>query len=437
MFSDVSFLGEATLQTENYGHIYSMDQELYGSSMYIQSLTPGLITSHKHGKKSHEDHKKCSTDLLHQSLCETDTDSFSNQLSASNSINIINHVQEEQEKVGRVAGWAVNIDKLLQDISGLCVFTEFLKKEFSEENIIFWTEVEKYKQITCQDMRNVQAKEIFDKHLSVDASEPVNIDSVARKQVDSQLDIPTPQIFDVAQHQIYRLMKQDSYTRFLKSELYKTCLLKEMVDKSLAQEENNGKETDENEKDSKIKTNKEESQDKGKRRRSLLPWRQKASKNSMKSSSNSEAKNSKEKKKDKEPINLSKDTPMFGSKKTIIKKQVLFWIDLPNKKSIDVKVKPTSLIRVVLKPILHKYGLRMDSTEIYLSDPTIWLDLEGPASSLDNQRVVVVPRDDCPGYQRRRSSLFMFIEKRLHRNGNKRSSVDKDAIKGTFALQHE
>ncbi|KAL3861375.1 hypothetical protein ACJMK2_007411 [Sinanodonta woodiana] len=377
MFSDVSFLGEATLQTENYGHIYSMDQELYGSSMYIQSLTPGLITSHKHGKKSHEDHKKCSTDLLHQSL----------------------------------DGWSV-------------IGQEFLKKEFSEENIIFWTEVEKYKQITCQDMRNVQAKEIFDKHLSVDASEPVNIDSVARKQVDSQLDIPTPQIFDVAQHQIYRLMKQDSYTRFLKSELYKTCLLKEMVDKSLAQEENNGKETDENEKDSKIKTNKEESQDKGKRRRSLLPWRQKASKNSMKSSSNSEAKNSKEKKKDKEPMNLSKDTPMFGSKKTIIKKQVLFWIDLPNKKSIDVKVKPTSMIRVVLKPILHKYGLRMDSTEIYLSDPTIWLDLEGPASSLDNQRVVVVPRDDCPGYQRRRSSLFMFIEKRLHRNGNKQSSVE-------------
>jgi hypothetical protein len=50
--------------------------------------------------------------------------------------------------------------------------------------------------------RNVQAKDIFNKHLSVHALEPVNIDSVARQQADSQLDIPTPQIFDVAQHQV-------------------------------------------------------------------------------------------------------------------------------------------------------------------------------------------------------------------------------------------
>jgi hypothetical protein len=65
-------------------------------------------------------------------LDETDTDSFSNQLSASNRVNnIINHVQEE-EKDGRVAGWAVSFDKLLQDISGLCVFT------VSDTNIIFF-----------------------------------------------------------------------------------------------------------------------------------------------------------------------------------------------------------------------------------------------------------------------------------------------------------
>ncbi|KAK3594597.1 hypothetical protein CHS0354_000390 [Potamilus streckersoni] len=377
MSVDISFVEEAPLQMENYGNFYTSDKELCRMSMYVQNQTQRL--GHNYGKKLHQYQKRCSLDILHQ---------------------------------------------------------EFLKKEFSEENIIFWMTVEKYKQITSQEMRNVQAREIFNKHLSVHASEPVNIDSVARQQADSQLDTPTPQIFDVAQHQIYRLMKLDSYARFLKSELYKTCLFKEMEGKPLdiPQEENkSGKETDEKEKQLKMREG-EENEDKGKRRRSLLPWRQKASKSSMKSSSDARTKNSKEKDKERKPLNQSKDTPLFGSKKVIIKKQVLFWIDLPNKKSVDVKVKPTRAIRVVLKPILHKYGYRMDGVDVYLSGHATVLDLEGLVSSLDNQRVVVVPRDDCPGYQRRRSSLFLFIEKRVHRNYSKRSSVDKYTTQGHISI---
>ncbi|KAK3607981.1 hypothetical protein CHS0354_009917 [Potamilus streckersoni] len=426
-------VGEASLQMENYDNIFSSKKELRRKSMYIQKTTQGLIApGYKHGKKLHQYQKRCSLDIPNQFFDEKDTDSLNSQLLASKSVNsIINHVQEkEKDEVGRVAGWAVNFDKLLLDLSGLRVFTEFLRKEFSEENIIFWMTVEKYKQITSQEMRNVQAKEIFNKHLSMHASEPVNIDSIARQQADSQLDTPTPQIFDVAQHQIYQLMKQDCYARFLKSELYKTCLFKEMEGKQLdiPQEENkNGKETDEKEKQLKM-TEGEENEDKGKRRRSLLPWRQKASKSSMKLPSDDGAKNSKEKDKERKPLNLSKDTPMFGCKEAIMKKRVLFWIDLPNKKSVDVKDKPTRMIRVVLKPILHKYGFKMDGVDMYLSGHTAVLDLEGLVSSLDNQRVVVVPRDDCPGYQKRRSSLIVFIE-RVHRKCSKGSDVNKHATK--------
>ncbi|KAK3596056.1 hypothetical protein CHS0354_018276, partial [Potamilus streckersoni] len=65
------------------------------------------------------------------------------------------------------------------------------------------------------------------------------------------------------------------------------------------------------------------------------------------------------------------------------------------------------------------------------------LDLDGLVSSLDNQRVVVVPKDDCPGYKRRRSSLFAFIEKRVHHNCSKGSSVEKDATKGHICIAEE
>ncbi|KAL3863634.1 hypothetical protein ACJMK2_005384 [Sinanodonta woodiana] len=485
--------------------------------------------------------QRTSLSQSHESLVVIDTDPLnSHRLSAANSVNsIINHVKEEEEKeeVGRVAGWAVNFDKLLRDISGLHVFTEFLKKEFSEENIIFWTTVEKYKQITNQDLRKVQAKDIFNKHLSVRASEPVNIDSVARQQADSQMDTPTPQIFDLAQHQIYQLMKQDSYARFLKSELYKTCLIKEMEGKPLdvPQEENKKeKESEEKEKDSKKKSKGKENEDKEKRRRSLLPWRQKASKSSSKSSSDAESKKSKTKEKDKEaevnnnrkstsatttlpsvtsnpipsvgsslsttrneepapdtdeqpkfcrvilpdgsttvvctragqtinivlgklcekrnmtiasvdifllgsdkPLNLSEDISVLGSKEVIIEKRVLFRMDLPNKKSIGVKAKPNRVILDVFKPILHKYGLRIDSIEVYLSGHTAVLDLEGLVSLLDNQRVVVVSKDDGQGYQKRRSSIFGFIEKRVHRNGSKGTWEDKDETKGHICTPEE
>ena len=42
----------------------------------------------------------------------------------------------------------VSFEKLLNDELGLHIFTEFLKKEFSQENIQFWIECEKLKSFT-------------------------------------------------------------------------------------------------------------------------------------------------------------------------------------------------------------------------------------------------------------------------------------------------
>jgi hypothetical protein len=47
--------------------------------------------------------------------------------------------------------WAVSFEKLLNDQMGLHVFTEFLKKEFSQENIQFWIECEKLKTLSDSD----------------------------------------------------------------------------------------------------------------------------------------------------------------------------------------------------------------------------------------------------------------------------------------------
>ena len=75
-------------------------------------------------------------------------------------------------------------------------------------------------------------------------------------------------------------MKQDSYSGFLKSDLYKNYLMKEMEGQPLESDaiETNGdkvKSDKQSEKDSKKKgKGKENEENKDKRRRSLLPWRQ-------------------------------------------------------------------------------------------------------------------------------------------------------------------
>jgi regulator of G-protein signaling len=47
------------------------------------------------------------------------------------------------------------------------------------------------------------------------------------------LNKPNAHIFEKAQSQIFQLMKLDSYTRFLKSNMYKDCIMSEMEGKSI------------------------------------------------------------------------------------------------------------------------------------------------------------------------------------------------------------
>jgi hypothetical protein len=51
----------------------------------------------------------------------------------------------EKKDIGRVGGWAADFDKLLRDPAGLQTFAEFLRKEFSHENIFFWCACERYR----------------------------------------------------------------------------------------------------------------------------------------------------------------------------------------------------------------------------------------------------------------------------------------------------
>ncbi|XP_071448992.1 regulator of G-protein signaling loco isoform X2 [Hetaerina americana] len=205
--------------------------------------------------------------------------------------------EERGVDIGRVGGWASSFEKLLEDPIGLHTFAEFLKKEFSAENIYFWVACERYRNTpndpvksgdgkgggNQQSRRAALAQDIFERHLCLGAPEPVNVDSHARQETEEGLAAAQPTLFLQAQKQIFNLMKFDSYPRFLKSDLYKECLLRDMSGQSFSFGSgmtldadlclNTNQDGDEVQSGKQLKKSRSDAEER--RRKSLLPWHRK------------------------------------------------------------------------------------------------------------------------------------------------------------------
>ncbi|XP_028259007.1 regulator of G-protein signaling 4 [Parambassis ranga] len=117
-----------------------------------------------------------------------------------------------------VEKWKESFSHVMSTDTGRTVFTNFLKSEFSEENINFWIACEEYKK-TAPSKLPGRAKQIFQQYVESDALNEVNLDSVTREDTKQNMENACPSCFDVAQKMIYTLMEKDSYRRFLKSKL--------------------------------------------------------------------------------------------------------------------------------------------------------------------------------------------------------------------------
>lgn len=99
--------------------------------------------------------------FLYSQSIDDDADSLRSRSDLTNRANITNGV----------TSWGSAFEKLLEDPAGLHTFAEFLKKEFSAENIYFWTSCERYRQLEDAE-RSKEAIQIFSKHLGAGCSEP-------------------------------------------------------------------------------------------------------------------------------------------------------------------------------------------------------------------------------------------------------------------------
>ncbi|KAI9546021.1 hypothetical protein NQZ68_031310 [Dissostichus eleginoides] len=126
--------------------------------------------------------------------------------------------------VDDVVAWGESLDQLLECKTGQLVFEDFLRTEYSEENLLFWLACEDYRKTTSQTEITTAAKRIYTEFVQVDAPRQINIDCVTRESIRENLSQPWPNCFDRAQRLIYGLMENDCYPRFLKSEMYQALL---------------------------------------------------------------------------------------------------------------------------------------------------------------------------------------------------------------------
>ncbi|XP_039762706.1 regulator of G-protein signaling 7 [Pararge aegeria] len=137
--------------------------------------------------------------------------------------------QEKQCKeplpLRRVRRWSFGLRELLRDPPGREHFAKFLSKEFSGENLKFWLAVQELKSLPIRRVAT-RSKEIWKEFLAADAPSPINIDAASRELTRVKVESGTPDryCFDQAQAHVYHLMKSDSYSRYLRSEMYKDYL---------------------------------------------------------------------------------------------------------------------------------------------------------------------------------------------------------------------
>ncbi|XP_071068645.1 regulator of G-protein signaling 17 isoform X2 [Dasypus novemcinctus] len=123
-----------------------------------------------------------------------------------------------------VLSWSQNFDKMMKAPAGRNLFREFLRTEYSEENLLFWLACEDLKKEQNKKVIEEKARMIYEDYISILSPKEVSLDSRVREGINRNLLDPNSHMYEDAQLQIYTLMHRDSFPRFLNSQIYKSLV---------------------------------------------------------------------------------------------------------------------------------------------------------------------------------------------------------------------
>uniref|UniRef100_A0AAZ3STL1 RGS domain-containing protein n=1 Tax=Oncorhynchus tshawytscha TaxID=74940 RepID=A0AAZ3STL1_ONCTS len=123
----------------------------------------------------------------------------------------------------RVKRWGFGINEVLKDPVGREQFLKFLESEFSSENL---SHIHPTLEVKKRPIREVptRVQEIWQEFLAPGAPSAINVDSKSYDKTTQNVKDPGRYAFEDAQEHIYKLMKSDSYSRFLRSTFYQELL---------------------------------------------------------------------------------------------------------------------------------------------------------------------------------------------------------------------
>ncbi|XP_030746256.1 regulator of G-protein signaling 17-like isoform X2 [Sitophilus oryzae] len=132
-------------------------------------------------------------------------------------------LQEVRVTMEEIRSWSKSFDTLMKS-NGRKVFRNFLKGEYSEENMLFWLACEDFKKHSSKDHIERRAKLIYLHYIHPASSTEVSLDAHVREIIKKHLPDPQQHMYDEAQLQIYTLMQRDSYPRFLSSSVIRSLI---------------------------------------------------------------------------------------------------------------------------------------------------------------------------------------------------------------------
>ncbi|XP_028307694.1 regulator of G-protein signaling 19 isoform X2 [Gouania willdenowi] len=126
--------------------------------------------------------------------------------------------------VDEIQMWSQSFEKLMKNPAGRNVFREFLRTEYSEENMMFWLACEDLKQEVNKSAVEDKVQSIYEEYIAILSPREVSLDAHVHEVINLRMEDPAAHTFDDAQLQIYTLMHRDSYPRFLCSNIYRSLL---------------------------------------------------------------------------------------------------------------------------------------------------------------------------------------------------------------------
>uniref|UniRef100_A0A914HEM1 RGS domain-containing protein n=1 Tax=Globodera rostochiensis TaxID=31243 RepID=A0A914HEM1_GLORO len=118
----------------------------------------------------------------------------------------------------RAASWSAStVAEIMQDSIGRKVFSCFLHDALAEENLLFVEEVEKLKKEKQPERIRNGVQALLDKYAAY-----INLSSVAMSKLRecAKAETPDPKSLDIAHKEIYKLLENDQFPRFRRSQLY-------------------------------------------------------------------------------------------------------------------------------------------------------------------------------------------------------------------------